>query len=55
MAVQTPSQIRDEVRRAIDIPGAPFGNADVLCLSNTIMPEIPFENLVALFEACHAQ
>ncbi len=55
VAVQTPIQVRDEVRRAIDTLGAPFGNAYVLCLSNIMMPEIPVENLVALFEACHDQ
>ena len=55
VAVQTPAQVRDEVRRAIDTLGAPFGNAYVLCLSNIVMPDIPMENLVALFEACHDQ
>jgi hypothetical protein len=51
----TPSEVRDEVRRAIDVLGAPFGNRYVLCLSNIMMPEIPMANLVALFEACHDQ
>jgi uroporphyrinogen decarboxylase len=55
ISVQTPEQVRDGVRRAIDLLGAPFGNAYVLCLSNLIMPEIPQDNLVALFEACHSQ
>ncbi len=51
----TPAQVRDEVRRLIDLLGAPFGNAYVLAPSNSLMPEIPLENLVALFEACHDQ
>jgi uroporphyrinogen decarboxylase len=55
VAVMTPAQVRDEVHRAIDTLGAPFGNRYVLCLSNIMMPEIPIENLVALFEACHDQ
>jgi uroporphyrinogen decarboxylase len=55
IAVQTPAQVRDEVRRAIDTLGSPYGNAYVLCLSNLMMPEIPPDNLVALFEACHSQ
>ncbi len=55
LGVQTPQQVRDEVRHLIDILGAPFGNAYVLAPSNSLMPEIPVENLVALFEACHDQ
>ena len=52
---QTPSQVRDQIRWLIDTLGAPFGNAYVLAPSNSLMPEIPAENLVALFEACHDQ
>jgi uroporphyrinogen decarboxylase len=52
---QTPVQVRDQVRWLIDTFGAPFGNAYVLAPSNSLMPEIPPENLVALFEACHDQ
>ena len=55
VAVNTPAQVRDEVRRAIDILGAPYGNAYILALSNIMMPEIPIANIVALFEACHDQ
>ena len=55
VAVYTPQQVRDEVRRTIDLLGAPFGNAYVPALSNLLMPEVPFANIVALFEACHGQ
>ncbi len=55
VVVMTPAQVRDEVRRAIDLLGAPFGNRYVLSLSNVMMPEVPIENLAALFEACHDQ
>jgi uroporphyrinogen decarboxylase len=51
----SPGQVRDEVRRAIDILGAPYGNAYMIAPSNMLMPGIPLENLVALFEACHDQ
>jgi uroporphyrinogen decarboxylase len=50
-----PEQVRDEVRDLIDLLGAPFGNAYVLAPANSLMPEIPVENLVALFAACHGQ
>ncbi len=55
LGVQTPSQVRDQVRWLIDTLGAPFGNAYVLAPSNSLMPETPVENLVALFEACNEQ
>ena len=55
IAVSTPAQARDEVRRTIDLLGAPYGNAYILSLSNTMMPEVPFANIVALFEACHGR
>jgi uroporphyrinogen decarboxylase len=55
LGTQTPAEVRDEVRHLIDLLGAPFGNAYVLAPANSLMPEIPVENLVALFEACHEQ
>jgi uroporphyrinogen decarboxylase len=55
LGTQTPAEVRDEVRRLIDLLGGPFGNAYVLAPANSLMPEIPAENLVALFEACHDQ
>ena len=54
LASHTPGQIRDEVRRTIDTLGAPFGNALIVAAANVMTPEIPLENLRALFEACHA-
>lgn len=53
LATQTPAQVRDEVRRAIDLFGAPYGNAYVVAPSNMILPDTPLENLQALLEACH--
>ena len=55
LGTQTPGQVRDEVRWLIDTLGAPFDNAYILAPANSLMPEIPVENLVALFEACHDQ
>lgn len=54
LASHTPGQIRDEVRRTIDTLGSPFGNALIVAPANVMTPEIPLENLRALFEACHA-
>jgi len=51
----TPAQVRDHVRRTIDILGRAFGNTYLVGPSNTLTPEIPIENLQALFEACHSQ
>ncbi len=55
LGAKTPVQVRDEVQRLIDTFGAPFGNAYILAPANSLMPETPLENLVALFEACHDQ
>jgi uroporphyrinogen decarboxylase len=55
LATRSPAEVRDEVRRTIDTLGAPFGNALVLSPANVMTPEIPLENLRALFEACHGQ
>ena len=49
----TPAQVRDHVHRTIDILGKAFGNAYLVAPSNTLPPDVPIENLVALFEACH--
>lgn len=51
----TPSQVRDEVCRLIDTLGRPFGGALVVSPSNMMTPEIPLENLRAMFEAAHGQ
>ena len=51
----TPQQLKDEVRRTIDTLGAPFGGAYLVGPANVMTPEIPIENLRALFEACHGR
>ena len=51
----SPQEIKDEIRKIIDLLGSPFGNALILAPANMLTPEIPFENLVALFEATHNQ
>ena len=51
----SPRQVKDEVRHAIDVLGKPYGNAYLLAPANLITPTVPFENIEALFEACHAQ
>ena len=48
----TPLGVRDEVHRMIDLLGAPYGNAYVLAPSNSLLADVPFANLEALFEAC---
>ena len=51
----TPQQVKDAVRHAIAVLGKPYGNAYILAPANTITPSVPFENIQALFEACHEQ
>ena len=51
----TADEVRDHVRRAIDLLGAPFGNAYLVSPSNMLPPDVPLENLRALFEACHGR
>jgi uroporphyrinogen decarboxylase len=49
----SPQEVRDHVRWVIETLGKPFGNAYLVGPSNVLCPEVPFENLRALFEACH--
>jgi len=51
----TPQQVKDGVRRIVDTLGKPFGGALILGPANVMTPDIPFGNLVALFEAAHGQ
>lgn len=51
----TPQHVKDEVRRVRDTLGAPFGGALLLGPANVMTPDIPFANLVALFEAAHGR
>lgn len=55
LALGTPQQVKDEVRRITDVLGRSFGGALLLGPANVMTPDIPFENLVALFEAAHEQ
>jgi uroporphyrinogen decarboxylase len=54
LPVLTPPQVRDEVRKLVDLLGAPFDNALILAPSNSLLADVPLANLEALFEACHA-
>ncbi len=53
LPILTPDQVRDEVRKLVDLLGAPFDNALILAPSNSLLPDVPLANLEALFEACH--
>jgi uroporphyrinogen decarboxylase len=53
LATMTPAEVRDTVWRTIDTLGDPFGNAYLVAPSNSLTPEIPLENLRAMFEAAH--
>jgi uroporphyrinogen decarboxylase len=55
LATCSPQEVKDEVHRAIEVLGAPYGNAYILAPSNSLTPEIPLDNLAALFQACHDQ
>jgi len=48
-----PSQVRDHVRRTMDTLGAPFGHALLIGPANVLTPDVPIENLRALFHAAH--
>ncbi len=50
---ESPERIKEELRRIVDTIGKPFGGALLLGPANVMTPDIPFENLVALFEAAH--
>ena len=51
----SPLEVKDMVRKAIDTLGRPYGNSYILAAANSILPTVPFENLQALFQACHEQ
>ena len=50
-----PQEVKDMVRRNIDMLGRPFGNAYLIAAANAILPSVPLENLEAMFQACHEQ
>ena len=47
----TPQQVRDEVRRIMDLLGHRFSGGYLVSPANVLTPEIPFDNLEAMFEA----
>jgi uroporphyrinogen decarboxylase len=49
----SPAGVKDAIRRARDVLGRRFESGLILAPTNTITPEVPFENLRAMFEACH--
>jgi hypothetical protein len=49
----TPQQIRDTMRRIIDTLGSPFGDGLILAPANVMGPDVPIDNLRAMFEGCH--
>ena len=51
----SPQEVKDMVRRTIDILGRPYGNSYIVAAANAILPSVPLENLAAMVEACHEQ
>jgi hypothetical protein len=49
----SPQEVRDAVRRVKDTLGHPFGGSLLVGPANVITPEIPLENLQAMFETAH--
>ena len=55
LAFGSPREIKETIRRTIDVLARPFGDGLILSPANVMTPEIPIENLQALFEACHGK
>ena len=53
LAHGTPREVRQTVRRLIAMLGQPFGGGFIVSPANVLTPDIPLENLRALFEAAH--
>jgi uroporphyrinogen decarboxylase len=51
----SPTEVREEVRRAINTLGKPNKNAYLVATANVITPDVPLENIRALFEAAHEE
>lgn len=49
----TPQQIRDTVQHMIDTLGIPYGGSFLIGPANVMTPDIPFKNIIALFESTH--
>jgi uroporphyrinogen decarboxylase len=50
----TPQQVRSEVCRLVDLLGRAYGGGFIVSPANVLTPDIPLENLQALFAAAHA-
>jgi uroporphyrinogen decarboxylase len=55
MVFGKPEEIRSEVRRLIDTLGTRYGNGFIVGPANVMTPEIPLENIRAMFDVCHNQ
>ena len=53
MTTGSPAQVRNEVSRLIDRLGRGFGGGFVVGPANEMTPDIPPENLAAIFVAAH--
>lgn len=51
----TPQVVKDTVCDLIDTLGRPFGGRYLIAPANVMVPDIPLENVRALFEAAHDQ
>ncbi len=51
LEISSPEEVYDQIRRAKEVLGAPYGNAYIVSPANALQPGIPFENLEAMFEA----
>ena len=49
----SPQEIKDSIRRIMDTLGRPYGGGLMIGSANVITPEVPLENLRAMFEVCH--
>ncbi len=53
LAFGTRRQVYEKVRWLLDLLSRPFGGALIIGPANVVTPDIPLENLQALFEAAH--
>lgn len=51
----SPTEVKEMVQQAVEVLGRPYGNGYIISLANLMVPSVPFENIQALFEACHEQ
>jgi uroporphyrinogen decarboxylase len=52
LEARSTGQVKDMVRRTIDVLAKPFGGGLILSPDNMFTPELPFENIRAAVEAC---